>query len=32
MVDVMGAGYVVVVVVVAVGIKACLLTEDELKG
>ena len=31
-VDVMGAGYVVVVVLVAAGIKACLLTEDELKG
>ena len=29
-VDVVGAGHVVVVV--AAGIKACLLTEDELKG
>ena len=29
-VDVVGAGHVVVVV--AAGIKSCLLTEDELKG
>ena len=31
-VAVVGAGYVVLVVVVAAEIKACLLTEDELKG